>query len=363
MRRADLAAEATRVGVAHVIREDQKDIGPARVPFPRREEAGRRAGRGPDPERPEKFAPPPGRRENTGPPVHLLVAHLSSFLLPWFVWRRQRGACVPKLPARAAKATGKMWPDNLTSRAALSAARTADFLPAMDLSELLRPLLEFDAPLLANTLGYIDSTPPDQIYLGGSIQCLTPQRGSMVGVAMTCEMDTSSPGGTPDADLYYTQLEEMQKSGLPTVWVVKAVGSRPDHECIIGDGMAKTLGSVGCRGLVTDGGLRDLEGMVGLPFHVFGRGRVVHHTAIRVRRINEPVEIGGLVVRNGDILHGSDDGVVRIPRASLEALPERAAQMRAFEHEAHFIFRDPGLPPREKPKRVRELLVRYGFAK
>jgi hypothetical protein len=46
----------------------------------------------------------------------------------------------------------------------------------------------------------------------------------------------------------------------------------------------------------------------------------------------------------------------------LAQLPERAAQMRAFEYEAHFIFRDPAIPLRSKGGLVKKLLEKYGFA-
>ena len=233
----------------------------------------------------------------------------------------------------------------------------------MTLSTIYRQLLEFDAALIANTLGYIDPIPPGEVYLGGSIQCQTPGFGPMVGTAFTCEMDTSSPGGKHEFDLHYEQLEQMQRSYGPIVWVVKAVGSRPDHECILGDGMAKSLRSVGCIGVVTDGGLRDVAGFATVPFHAFARGRVIHHTALRVRSINQPVEVGGVVIRPGDVIHGSVEGVIKIPKTCLEQLPERAAKMRALEHEAHFIMRQPDIPVRQKPEMVRALLVQYGFVK
>lgn len=233
----------------------------------------------------------------------------------------------------------------------------------MSLTATLRDLLEFDAALIANTLIYIDPTPAEDIYLGGSIACQTPGMGPMVGVAMTCELDSSSPGGTFGMDAYYEQLEQISKITEPVVWVVKTVGSRPDHECIMGDGMAKLLYAAGCIGVVTDGGLRDVAGFASVPFHAFAKGRVIHHTPYRFRSINQPVEIGGVTIRPGDVIHGSSEGVIRIPSASLAQLPERAAKMRAFEHEAHFVFRDPKLPPKSKSAKVRELLVHYGFVK
>ena len=233
----------------------------------------------------------------------------------------------------------------------------------MSLTATLRDLQEFDAALIANTLIYIDPTPAEDIYLGGSIACQTPGMGPMVGVAVTCELDSSSPGGTFGMDAYYEQLDQISKITEPVVWVVKTVGSRPDHECIMGDGMAKLLYAAGCIGVVTDGGLRDVAGFASVPFHAFSKGRVIHHTPYRFRSINQPVEIGGVTIRPGDVIHGSSEGVIRIPSAALGQLPERAAKMRAFEHEAHFVFRDPELAPLAKSAKVRDLLIQYGFLK
>ena len=231
------------------------------------------------------------------------------------------------------------------------------------LKSIIEQLGDFDTALLANTIGYIDPTPAHEFYMSGCIQSLTPALGPTVGVAVTCEVDSSSPTGDADWKPYYAQLERMERMNEPIVWVVKAAGSRPDHECVMGDGMGKLLSSVGCVGVVTDGRLRDVEGLLTIPFAAYGRGRTIHHTNVRFTKVDEPMEIGGIIVHPGDVVHANIGGVIVIPPDCLQALPERAAAMRAFEHQAHCVFRQSGLSVADKRARVTDLLAEFGFSK
>lgn len=226
---------------------------------------------------------------------------------------------------------------------------------------LLDELREFDTPLLANTIGFIDPTPAHEFYLSGDIQSVTPPLGPTVGVAFTAELDSSTPGGGAETDLYWEQLEEINKCELPVVWVVKAVGSRPEHECMIGDGMAKTLFSVGCVGLVSDGRVRDVPGLITTPFAAYCRGRAVHHGPLRFRATNRPVEVGGVTVHPGDVVHANSEGVIRIPPGCLGQLAVNAVRNRAFEHEAHLLLRRTDRSPAEKRAHVQHLVAKYAF--
>ena len=227
----------------------------------------------------------------------------------------------------------------------------------MSLKTLIEQLGDFDTALIANTIGYLDSTPVHEWYMGGSIASLTPTVGPTVGVAMTCEVDSSTPGSRADFELYYELLEQIKRSAAPVVVVAKAVGSRPDHECIIGDGMAKMMSSVGCVGLVTDGGVRDIEGILTVPFGVYARGRTIHHCGVRFKSINRPVEVGGITVKPGELIHANAGGVIKIPPGATAQLPARAAEMHAFEHNAHCVFRNTAMSIRAKRQAVDALVA------
>ena len=228
--------------------------------------------------------------------------------------------------------------------------------------ELLAQLAEFDTALLANTIPYLDATPPEHYYMGGSIQSVAPQAGPTVGVAYTCELDSSTPGGAADFEAYWRQLEEFEQEKRPIVWVVKTVGSRPDHECVLGDGMAKTLRATGCLGVVTDGGVRDIAGLATVPFAAYSRGRTVHHCALRFRSPNCAVEVGGITIQTGDVIHADSSGVIRIPMGCLEQLPEKAIKMIAFEREAHLWLRRTDLSARQKRDKLQDILKAHGFS-
>ena len=225
----------------------------------------------------------------------------------------------------------------------------------------LQELRQFETPLLANTIGYIDPTPPYEYYMAGSIQSVTPALGPTVGVAVTCEMDSSTPGGQTDMEGYWQQIEEITAMAEPAIWVVKTVGSRPDHECVLGDGMAKTLRAAGCVAVVTDGGVRDIAGCLTAEFAAYCRGKVVHHCSYRLRALGQPIELGGITVRQGDILHADNEGVIRIPSSCLDKLAPAAFKMRACEQEVHCLWQRSEVSPREKRRGATEIFAKYGF--
>ena len=72
---------------------------------------------------------------------------------------------------------------------------------------VIEQLTEFDSALLANTLDAIDSTPSHEFYMGGDIHSVTPPLGPTVGLVLTCQMDTSTPGEKSDQEMYWELLD------------------------------------------------------------------------------------------------------------------------------------------------------------
>lgn len=222
-------------------------------------------------------------------------------------------------------------------------------------------LREYDTALVANTLGRIDPIPPHEYYMSGEIRSLTPELGPTVGVAATCKIDSSTPEGDYEWDLWWKQLDDIAAMDLPAVWVAETVGSRPEHECVLGDGMTKCLYAGGCVGAVTNGGLRDIAGMLTVPFAAYARGLVIHHCAVRIKATNIPVCVGGITVAPGDVIHAGAEGVIKIPERAIQPLIEKLPLARAWENEVHAEWRRADIPGSEKGRIAEELGKKYGF--
>jgi regulator of RNase E activity RraA len=82
-----------------------------------------------------------------------------------------------------------------------------------------------------------------------------------------------------------------------------------------------------------------------MGFHFFARGPAVSHAYVRVESVGEPVQIGGLKVSPGDLIHADQHGVLLVPREIVRELP--AAADRVIEREQTFLrwVRSPEFDP------------------
>ncbi|MEJ3652838.1 RraA family protein [Actinomycetes bacterium KLBMP 9759] len=88
----------------------------------------------------------------------------------------------------------------------------------------------------------------------------------------------------------------------------------------------------GIAGIVIDGYCRDLRGLrkAGLP--VFARGSVpAAGTMAGPAVLDEPVDIGGVTVRTGDIVFGDDDGLLIAPAERISAALDKAEEIERVE--------------------------------
>jgi 4-hydroxy-4-methyl-2-oxoglutarate aldolase len=196
-------------------------------------------------------------------------------------------------------------------------------------------LRAIDSPTIANAIEYFAVRPRVSGYCGSNVRCLTPDAGFMLGYAVTCKGDstTETRDRREHADLYRA-IADVQP--WPAVVVIGDDGdpSRIHLSCHAGEMMATTMKRVGAVGLVTDGGLRDIREINALGgFHYFGRGLVVAHGRPCIYDVGAVVNIDGMEVRPGDLLHGDENGVVVIPAEIAGEVAAKAREHRDFEQE------------------------------
>lgn len=155
----------------------------------------------------------------------------------------------------------------------------------------------------------------------------------MVGVAYTMRFipsreDKSGPMSPGRGRIQSRAMEECPPGH------VLVVDSRGDARAAsAGDLYIGRLKARGCAGIVTDGGLRDSEGILrtGLPAYLrrptSPPSPIVHNPI----ELNVPIGCGGVAVYPGDIVVGDCDGVVIIPSDIVDAVAEECVASTLYD--------------------------------
>jgi regulator of RNase E activity RraA len=179
----------------------------------------------------------------------------------------------------------------------------------------LDALRAFDTPTICNALEVVA---PERRALGFTTQtliCPFPELPPIVGYARTAMIRSALPQGLSAAEQRKARLDYYRYvaagSGAKIV-VIQDVDSRIGFGCFWGEVQTAIHKGLGCLGLVTDGGVRDLDA-VAPEFQVLCGKVTPSHAWVHSIAHGGTVDVFGMVVRSDDLIHADRHGAVVIP--------------------------------------------------
>jgi regulator of RNase E activity RraA len=218
----------------------------------------------------------------------------------------------------------------------MSHARTTEVLAAGDLVAL-RGLT---TPTVANAIEVFDVQPRTTGFLHPTVRAIVTGAEPMVGYACTAKMRASmapAPEATANRRLMW---EHILSIPAPRVVVVEDLDEQPIG-ALWGEVQANIHRALGCAGVVTNGGVRDLDEVRALGFQFFAGSVMVSHAYAHIVEVGGPVTVGGMAVRPGDLLHGDQHGVAVVPQRIAGEVPRAAREIEARERAVIDLCRSP----------------------
>jgi regulator of RNase E activity RraA len=202
----------------------------------------------------------------------------------------------------------------------------------------LEGLRRYDSCAVASAIDRLGGRLPNEGYTNATIRCMTPRSTPLVAYAATVKIRCSNP--QPEGHAYVERtdfLEYIRSVPEPRVVAIQDADEHPGTGAFPGEVRASIWRALGCIGAITNGSVHDLAGIQKMDFHLFATGLTVFHAYAHLVEFGRPVEIGGLRICSGDLLHADGSGVLSVPVGIADKIPETAdailrREQRILEH-------------------------------
>jgi 4-hydroxy-4-methyl-2-oxoglutarate aldolase len=193
-------------------------------------------------------------------------------------------------------------------------------------------LKALDTCSASNAIERLDARPRNEGFIHGTARCLFPGLPPTLGYAVTGRIRSSAlpiSGGW-----YYDRIDwwrYLQSMPSPRVMVLQDVDTVPAFGAFVGEIHASIAAALACVGCVTNGAVRDLAPVEALGFQLFAGGVSPSHAYAHIIDWGLPVDIGGLRIHPGDLVHGDRHGVHTVPLAAAADIVRVARELDGEE--------------------------------
>ncbi len=197
----------------------------------------------------------------------------------------------------------------------------------------LETLREFDTPTICNAIEIIVPERRVEGFTTKPFICHDPSLPPMVGYARTAKIRATTPSGRNKVDdmaMRVDYFKHIAEGPAPTVTVIEDIDEQVGfgaHWGEVNSNLHKGLGSVG---VVTNGSIRDVD-MWAEGFGALAGSLGPSHGWVHVVEYAIPVEVHGMVVSPGDIIHADRHGAVVIPDSAVSAIKSTVDRLEKAE--------------------------------
>ena len=194
----------------------------------------------------------------------------------------------------------------------------------------LEALRRFSTPTVSNALERLGLAQREQRYTDSSIRCVFPEFGVIIGYACTLVIPSACPGENPRFTPRNPCWDHILAALAPRI-VVSQDLDQPPRGAYFGEVNANIHRALGCVGLITNGCVRDLEEVRTLGFPFYAASLSVSHAYCHLEDFNQPVTVGGMSVRPGELIHADRHGALVVPSDYVPRLVEAAREVEQYE--------------------------------
>lgn len=179
-------------------------------------------------------------------------------------------------------------------------------------TEQLEDLKEFDAPTISNAIEGFNVRSRAEGFMSPHVRCVLPCNRPIIGYACTAKMSALKPPTAEQSALMRRFFEALKATPPPSLAVIQDLDPQPVGS-LWGEVNVSSAKLLGCTGVITNGGVRDLEEVEALEFGYFASCVLVSHAYDHLVEVGGTVLVGGLAVHPRDLLFADQHGVVHIP--------------------------------------------------
>ena len=204
--------------------------------------------------------------------------------------------------------------------------------PRLSHGELLQ-FKRWNTPTIYN--GLEQTTRHDRRTLVNLEECrdFMPQLGPMVGYALTVQFEPGNRRHQQRRPNGWAEYRRYVAEAGPGPWivVVQDLDKPRCYGAFWGEVTSNFHRALGCVGTIIDGAIRDLDEMHNAGFKALARRLAVSHCFAVPVRWGRPVEVFGVKIRPGQLIHADKHGFLLIPPGEEHGLLDAARFMDANE--------------------------------